>query len=54
VGGDPVSVSEVCERLGEIPQCVVLILDNYDVCVCPALPQNAHMILSGREAPLAA
>lgn len=64
VGGDTASIQEACERLGQISQRVVLILDNYEVLrlldtwlrqdFVPAQPPNVHMILCGREAPLAA
>jgi hypothetical protein len=64
VGGDTASVGEASERLGQIPQRVVLTLDNYEVLrlldtwlrqdFVPALPANVHVILCGREAPLAA
>ena len=64
VGGDTASIQEACVRLGQVSQRVVLILDNYEVLrlldtwlrqdFVPALPPNVHMILCGREAPLAA
>jgi len=64
VGGDTASIQEACERLGQISQRVILILDNYEVLrlldtwlrqdFVPAQPPNVHMILCGREAPLAA
>jgi hypothetical protein len=64
VGGDTASVQEACQRLGQIPQRVILILDNYEVLrlldtwlrqdFVPAQPPNVHMVLCGREAPLAA
>ena len=64
VGGDTASIQEACERLGQISQRVVLILDNYEALrlldtwlrqdFVPALPSNVHMILCGREAPLVA
>lgn len=64
VGGDTASIKEACERLGQIPHRVILILDNYEVLrlldtwlrqdFVPALPLNVHMILCRREAPLAA
>src|SRR5262245_18877671 len=64
VGRDLPSVGEASQQLGQISQPVLLILDNYEVLrlldtwlrqdFVPALPGNAHLILSGREAPLAA
>jgi hypothetical protein len=64
VGGDTASIQEACERLSQVSQRVVLILDNYEVLrlldtwlrqdFVPAQPANVHMILCGREAPLAA
>ena len=64
VGGDMTSVQDASERLGQISERVILILDNYEVLrlldswlrqdFVPALPPNVHMILSGREAPLTA
>jgi hypothetical protein len=64
VGGDTASIQEACERLGRLSHRVVLILDNYEVLrlvdtwlrqeFVPAQPPNVHMILCGREAPLAA
>jgi hypothetical protein len=63
-GGDMASIQEACDRLGQIRQRIVLILDNYEVLrlldtwlrqdFVPELPHNVHMILCGREAPLAA
>jgi len=50
--------------LGQLPQRVLIILDNYEVLrlldtwlrqdFVPGLPKNVHAILCGREAPLAA
>jgi DNA-binding winged helix-turn-helix (wHTH) protein len=64
IGGEFVSVDEACQRLGPLERRVILILDNYEVLrlldtwlrhnFVPVLPGNVHVILSGRDAPLAA
>ena len=64
VGRDLPSAGEAYEQLGQMPQRVVIILDNYEVLrlldtwlrqdFVPGLPKNLHMILCGREAPLTA
>jgi hypothetical protein len=64
VGRDLPSVGEASQKLRQISQPVLLILDNYEVLrlldtwlrqdFVPALPGNVRLILSGREAPLAA
>ncbi len=64
VGRDIPSAGEAFRQLGQISQRVILVLDNYEVLrlldtwlrqdFVPALPANVHMILSGREAPMAA
>jgi hypothetical protein len=64
IGGDATSVQEADQRLNQISQRVILILDNYEVLrlldtwlrqeFVPTLPTNVHLILCGREAPLAA
>jgi DNA-binding winged helix-turn-helix (wHTH) protein len=64
VGEYVASVDEACQRLGSLPKRVILILDNYEVLrlldawlrhsFVPVVPANVHVILCGREAPLAA
>ncbi len=64
IGGDAPSIQEACDRLSEISRRVILLLDNYEVLrlldtwlrqdFVPVLPPNVHIILCGREAPLAA
>jgi transcriptional regulator/AAA ATPase-like protein len=64
VGQDLPSAGEACEQLRKMRQRVVIILDNYEVLrlldtwlrqdFVPELPKNVHVILCGREAPLAA
>jgi len=64
VGEDGASVDEACQRLGPLARRVILILDNYELfrlldawlrhSFVPVLPGNVHVILCGREAPLAA
>ena len=54
VGGDTASIQEACERLSQISQRVILILDNYEVLrlldtwlrqeFVPALQSNVHLV----------
>jgi hypothetical protein len=64
VGGEITSIGEACRRLGTLALRVLLIIDNYEVLrlldtwlrhsIVPMLPDNVHVILCGRDAPLAA
>ena len=63
VGGAPTSAEEAAERLAELGEHVVLILDTYEVLrlldswihqvFAPALRDNTRLVVAGREPPIA-
>src|SRR5262245_47644916 len=63
VGGAPTSAEEAAERLAELGERVVLVLDTYEIlrlldswirlAFAPALHDNTRLVLAGREPPIA-